>query len=121
MNESVILNEIIQIGLGLAFILFPVLFIFAFAVHPNLLHPQLLRPEELILRAHGNDLLQFGHVLVTLSTALLIVVALHFMRLLNNSAGAWAGFIGAVVAILGAVFLAVDKGALCLTMSAFDT
>jgi hypothetical protein len=34
---------------------------------------------------------------------------------------AWAGFIGAAIAILGAIILAADKGALCLTMSAFDT
>lgn len=121
MKENVFLNQIKQIGSGLAFILFPGLFIFAFAVHPNLLHPQLLGPEELILRAHGNELLQFGHVLVAFSTALLIVVALHFMRLLAGSAGAWAGFLGAAIAILGAICLAADKGALCLTMSAFDT
>ena len=121
MNENVLLHRIKQIGLGLAFILFPALFIFAFAVHPNLLHPQLLGPEELILRAHGNELLQFGHVLVTFSTTLLIVVALHFMRLLDRSSGALAGYIGAVIAIFGVICLAADKGALCLTMSAFDT
>jgi hypothetical protein len=121
MNENRSLDQIKQIGIGLAFITFPLLFVFAFAVHPGLLQPHLLGPEELILRAHGNGLLQFGHVLVTLSTSLLIVVALHFMKLLDRSSGAWAGFIGAAIAILGAIFLAVDKGALCLTMSAFDT
>ena len=121
MNENIFLNQIKQIGIGLAFIIFPMLFIFAFAVHPGLLKPHLLSPEELILRAHDNGLLQFGHVLVTLSTALLIVVALHFMKLLDHSSGAWAGFIGAAIAILGAIILAADKGALCLTMSAFDT
>jgi hypothetical protein len=121
MNETIILNQIEQIGVGLAFIIFPMLFIFAFAVHPGLLRPHLLSPKELILRAHGNKLLQFGHVLVTLSTALLIVVALHFMKLLDHSSGEWAGYIGAVTAILGAIILAADKGALCLTMSAFDT
>ena len=89
-----------QMGTGLAFIGFPLLFIFAFAVHPGLLQPRLLSPEEIILRAHGNGLLQFGHVLVTLSTALLIVVALHFMKLLEHSTSAWAGFIGAATAIL---------------------
>jgi len=115
------LNQIKQIGIGLAFIIFPMVFIFAFAVHPGLLQPQLLSPEEIILRAHGNGLLQFGHVLVTLSTTLLIAVALHFMKLLERSTGAWAGFIGAAIAILGAIILAADKGALCLTMSAFDT
>jgi hypothetical protein len=121
MNENIFLNQIIQIGIGLAFIIFPMLFIFAFAVHPGLLKPRLLSPEELILRAHGNKLLQFGHVLVTLSTGLLIVVALQFVKILDHSSGAWAGFIGAAIAILGAIILAADKGALCLTMSAFDT
>jgi hypothetical protein len=121
MNENISLNQVKQIGIGLAFIIFPLLFIFAFAVHPNLLQPHLLGPEEIILRAHGNGLLQFGHVLVTLSTTLLIVAALQFMKLLDRSSGAWAGFIGAAIAILGAIILAADKGALCLTMSAFDT
>jgi hypothetical protein len=121
MNGIIFLDQIKQIGVGLAFIIFPLLFIFAFAVHPGLLQPHLLDPEGIILRAHGNGLLQFGHVLVTLNTALLIVAALHFMKLLDRSSGAWAGFIGAAIAILGALILAADKGALCLTMSAFDT
>jgi hypothetical protein len=42
-----------------------------------LLTPHFLNAEELIYRAHQNDLLQFGHMLVTLCTALLIVIALH--------------------------------------------
>lgn len=120
MNENK-LNQVKQIGVGLAFILFPLLFIFAFAVHPDLLQPHLLNPEELIIRAHGNGLLQFGHILVILSTGLLIIVAMHFMRRLEHSSGAWAGFLGGTIAILGALLLAADKGALCLTMSAFDT
>jgi len=121
MNGNIILNQIEQVGVGLAFIVFPLVFVFAFAAHPRLLRPRLLGPEELAHRAHKNELLQFGHVLVTLNTGLLIVVALHFMKVLDQSTGAWAGFVGAVIAILGAVFLAADKGALCLTMSAFDT
>jgi hypothetical protein len=121
MNEKKELNQFKRIGTGLSFILFPLLFVFAFAVHPGLLSPRLLGPEELILRAHQNGLLQFGHVLVTLCTALLVVVALHFMKLLDRSSAAWAGMIGAAVAVLGVVILAADKGALCLTMSALDT
>lgn len=124
MDENNHLTRTKRIGTGLAFILFPLLFVFAFAAHPNLLNPRLLGPEELILRAHQNSLLQFGHVLVTLSTALLVVIALHFMKLLDRSSVAWAamaGLIGAAVAILGAVILAADKGALCLTLSALDT
>jgi hypothetical protein len=118
MNGPTLLDHTKRIGTGMCFVIFPLMFVFAFAVHPGLLEPHLLGPEELVLRARGDALLQFGHVLVTVSTALLVVVALHFMRLLNQS---WAGFFGAVLAILGAVALAADKGALCLTMSAFDT
>ena len=97
------------------------MFVFAFSLHPGLLHPHVLGPEGLILRAHDADLLQFGHVLVTLSTALLVVVAVHFMRLLDRTSWAWAGLVGGAVGILGTVILAADKGALCLTMSALDT
>lgn len=110
-----------RIGTGLAFIIFPLVFIFAFAGHPGLLRPHLLGPEELILRARHNGVLQFGHALVTLNTALLIVIALHFMKLLDRAPWAAAGFAGGVLAVLGALMLAADKGALCLTMSALDT
>jgi Domain of unknown function (DUF4386) len=121
MNESKALNPAKRIGTGLAFIIFPLVFIFAFAVHPGLLNPHLLGPKELILRARNDALLQFGHALVTLNTALLVVIALHFMKLLDRGSAAWAGFVGAVLAVLGALMLAADKGVLCLTMSALDT
>jgi hypothetical protein len=110
-----------RVGTGLCFIVFPLVFVFAFSVHPGLLNPHLMGPEELILRAHNAGLLQFGHVLVTLGTALLIAVAVHFMKLLDRTTWAWAGLVGGAVAILGAVLLAADKGALCLTMTALDT
>jgi hypothetical protein len=110
-----------RIGTGLAFIIFPLVFIFAFAIHPGLLNPHMLGPQELIQRAHGNGLLQFGHMLVTLNTGLLVVVALKFKDILERQSAGWAGLIGAALAIFGALMLAADKGALCLTMSALDT
>lgn len=109
-----------QIGTGLAFIVFPLVFVFAFASHPGLLQPRLLSPPELIMRVRGAGLLHLGHALVTINTALLVVAALHFMKRLERSAAAWAGFVGATLAVLGALALAADKGALCLTMSALD-
>jgi hypothetical protein len=122
MDENKALRRFKRIGTGLCFIVFPIVWVFAFAAHPNLLQPRLLLgPEELIRRAHGDGLLQFGHALVTVNTALLVVVALHFMKLLDGTSAARAGFIGAGLAILGACLLAADKGALCLTMSALDT
>ena len=121
MNEDTALGQVRRVGTGLAFVIFPLVFVFAFAVHPGLADPHLLGPEELILRARNNGLLQFGHVLVTLNTALLVVVALHFTKMLDRGPSAWAGFVGGALAVLGALLLAADKGALCLTMSALDT
>jgi hypothetical protein len=121
MESRKVVDLIKKNGTGIAIILFPLVFAFAFAVHPGLASPHLLNPLELIFRAHQNPVLQFGHVLVTLNTALLVVVALHFLKLLDRNSSALAGFIGASLAILGAIFLAADKGAFCLTMSAFDT
>ena len=109
-----------QIGTGLAFIVFPLVFVFAFASHPGLLQPRLLSPPELIMRVRGAGLLHLGHALVTINTALLVVAALHFMKRLERSAAAWAGFVGATLAVLGALALAADKGALCLKRDVLD-
>jgi hypothetical protein len=122
MDESKAMHRFKRIATGLCFVVFPLIWVFAFAVHPSLLQPRLLLgPEDLIRRAHGDGLLQFAHALVAVNTALLVVLALHFMKLLDGTSAAWAGFVGAVMAILGACLLAADKGALCLTMSAVDT
>ena len=116
-----LISQVGQIGTGTAFILFPLIFVFAFAVHPGLRRPRLLQPERIIWRARRNSLLQLAHSLVLLSTPLLIVMAINFMKILGQGSAAWAGLIGAVLGVLGAILLAADKGALCLTMSALDT
>lgn len=109
-----------RIVTGLAFVVFPLVFVFAFAAHPGLLNPHVLSPAELIQRARGAGVLQFGHALVTLNTALLVVAALHLLHLLDRTSGAWWGAAGGALAVVGALALAADKGALCLTMSAFN-
>jgi hypothetical protein len=83
------IEAIKRICIGFSFPIFPLIFVFAFAGYPNLLNPHFLGPEELILRAHNNSLLHFGHELVTLCTGLLVVVALHFMNLQKNKSTAW--------------------------------
>lgn len=121
MVRNVSVRRAQRLGTGLSVMAMPLAFVFAFSVHPGLLHPHLLGPEGLVLRAHHAGLLQLGHVVVTFATGLLIVVAVHFMSLLDRTVAAWAGFVGAAMAVLGAIILAADKGALCLTMSALDT
>lgn len=121
-RDSEVLSRVKRVGTGLCFMAFPAIWVFAFAAHPHLLEPRLLLgPEALIQRAHGNGLLQVAHALVTLNTALLVVIALHFMKRLERTTSAWAGFVGAASAVVGACLLAADKGALCLTMSALYT
>ncbi|HVN96414.1 MAG TPA: DUF4386 family protein [Syntrophorhabdaceae bacterium] len=115
------LENIKRIGTGLAFILFPLLFVVAFALHPHLLNPHVLSARALVLRARHADLMQLGHALDLFSTILLVAVALRFMRKLEDTSVAWAGLIGAALAIWGVLMLATLKGALCLTMSAVDT
>jgi hypothetical protein len=107
-------------GTGLAFVVMPLVFVFAFATHPGLLRPRVLRPDQLIDRARGNRLLHTGHALVTINTALMIVVALHLGHLVARHGSGWAALVGTGLAVLGTVALAADKGALCLTMSALD-
>jgi hypothetical protein len=109
-----------RLGTAAALVAMPAIFVFAFATHPGLGSVRLLEPADLILRARGNPVLQFGHALVTLDTALLVVIALHLQSLLRAGRGAWAGLVGGSMAVLGACLLAADKGALCLTMSALD-
>lgn len=121
MEANTRLLRVMDVGTGLCFVVFPLVFTFAFAVHPGLLHPRLLAPEALIARAHNARLLQLGHVLVTVNTALAVVIALRFMRLLERTPWAPAGLVGGAAGILGAFMLAADKGALCLTMTALDT
>lgn len=113
-------EEASRIGTGLAFIGMPLVFVFAFSVHPGLLHPKFLSPEQLIDRSRGRRLLHAAHGLVTINTALMIVVAVHLGRVVTRQDAGWAALIGTVLAILGTIALAADKGSLCLTMSALE-
>lgn len=108
-------------GTALAFLLYPLCAGFAFAVHPNLLDIQIGHDiTRKITEFHGNNLLHFGHFLMVLGVPMLIVIALHLMGLLEKRSP-WLGFIGGVLAVTGAIILALDKASLCMVPSAFDT
>lgn len=107
---------------GISAIVFPFLFIFAFATHPNLLKPKFVKNEDDIMkRVRKNKLMHIGHVLMIFSVPLLILTAVKLSFLTQAGALPGLGFVGGIVAILGAISLAVDKGSLCLVVSAFDT
>ena len=115
------LESVKRVGAGLALIAFPIIFVVLFATHPDLFNISMVHDVNVrIEEFHGNSLLHFMHFVMLLCVPLLIVVALKLMGLLKGR-GAWLGFIGCVMAVLGAVILAIDKTALCLVPSAFDT
>lgn len=102
MEQDESLRRVERRGTGLCFIVFPAVWVFAFAAHPTLLDPRrLLGPEALIRRAHGDGLMQLAHALVTPNSALLAPIALHFKKCLEGTSSAWAGPVAAL-AIVGA-------------------
>jgi len=110
-----------RIGTGLAFILYPLFALIAFLAHPNLLSLEIVGDVSAkVAEFHNNSIMNFGHFMMVLGVPPLIVVIFKFMSMLK-ARGAWLGFIGGVMAIYGALALTVQKTALCLVMSAFDT
>lgn len=92
-----------------------------FVTHPNLLAMEPLQTvEQLVGRFHNNSMYHIGHLIVTFAVPVMIVYFVGTMNLLQEK-GKKYGFWGGVIGVFGAFILAVDKGALCLTMSAFDT
>lgn len=92
-----------------------------FVTHPNLLEMQPLHTvDQLVSRFHNNPMYHVGHLIVTFAVPVIIVFFIGCMNRLQGR-GKTLGFWGGVLGVFGAFILAVDKGALCLTMSAFDT
>ena len=106
---------------GLAFFLYPLAAFIAFIAHPNLLSLEIgVAVSDKVGEFHNNSFMHFGHFLMVLSVPPLAIVIIKFMSMLNGR-GAWWGFIGGALALSGVLALAVQKTALCLVMSAFDT
>lgn len=102
-------------------IIYPIMLLIGFVTHPHLLEMQpLFTVEQLVGRFHNNPLYHFGHLVVTFAVPVIIVYFVGTMNLLQGK-GKKYGFWGGVIGVFGAFILAVDKGALCLVLSAFDT
>ncbi len=99
----------------------PLIYIFSFASHPNLLN---LKPTKTAVswasEIRHNKKLHLLHLLVLASSLPAINIALNFMEMIGEQYRIFA-LSGGTLAIIGSVALAADKGALCLVPSAFDT
>jgi len=108
-------------GFALSIIVYPLMLFIGFVTHPNLLAMEPLQTvEQLVNRFHNNAMYHIGHLIVTFAVPVMIIYFIGVMNLLQGKGKAY-GFWGGVIGVFGAFILAVDKGALCLTMSAFDT
>jgi hypothetical protein len=106
---------------GISIIVFPVMLLTGFVMHPHLLKPQSLQTvEQLAGRFHNQPLYHIGHLIVMFSVPVIMIALFNFMKVLQGE-GRQYGFWGGVIGLFGAFILAVDKGALCLVLSAFDT
>lgn len=108
-------------GFALSIILFPLMLLAGFLMHPDLIEMKMLHTsQDLVDRFHNNSLYHIGHFIVMMAVPLIIIVMAGTMNMLQGKGKKYA-FWGGIIGIFGAFILAVDKGALCLVMSAFDT
>lgn len=121
MNEHPTIQKIKRIGTGLSFIAFPIMFLIGFLMHPNFLSFELVTDAKVwTTEFRDNFYFHFSHLIVLFTVPLIIVVGVRCMKFAAGP-GAWLIFIGGVFGIFGAFILAVDKGALTLVLTAFDT
>jgi hypothetical protein len=108
-------------GFAISLIAFPVMLLTGFLMHPDLLKLQALQKvEQLVGRFHNHPVFHIGHLIVMFAVPVIIIALVSIMNVLQGK-GKRLGFWGGVISVFGAFILAVDKGALCLVLSAFDT
>ena len=119
--ESNSIDKIKQKGYALSIIAYPLMLFIGFVTHPNILAMEpLFTVEQLVGRFHNNSMYHIGHLIVTFAVPVIITYFVGTMNLLKGK-GEKYGFWGGIIGVFGAFILAVDKGALCLVLSAFDT
>jgi len=108
-------------GFAISVIAFPVMLLTGFLMHPNLLKLEALQTvEQLVGRFHKQPIYHIGHLIVMFTVPVIMTALISIMNVLQGK-GRTLGFWGGIIGLFGAFILAVDKGALCLVLSAFDT
>lgn len=116
-----IIDIIKKKGFGISIILFPLMLLAGFLMHPNLQKLEALQSvEQLVGRFHNQTIYHIGHFIVMFAVPVIMIALISFMNVLQGK-GKNLGFYGGIIGLFGAFILAVDEGALCLVLSAFDT
>ncbi len=115
------IEKIKKIGFGVSIIAFPVMLLSGFLMHPDLFKAVPLQTvEQLVGRFHNQPMYHIGHLIVMFAVPVIIIALVSIMNVVQGK-GKQLGFWGGIIGVFGAFILAVDKGALCLVLSAFDT
>lgn len=115
------IEEIKKKSFAVSVIAFPVMLLVGFLMHPNLLKLEALHTvEQLVGRFHNQSIFHIGHLIVMFAVPVIMIALTSIMNVLQGK-GKGPGFWGGIIGLFGAFILAVDKGALCLVLSAFDT
>ena len=108
-------------GFGISLIAFPLMLLAGFLMHPDLIKLEALQTVgQLVARFHNQPMYHIGHLIVMFDVPVIMIALIGFMNVLQGK-GKQLGFWGGIIGLFGAFILAVDKGALCLVLSAFDT
>jgi len=108
-------------GFAISIIAFPIMLLTGFLMHPDLLKLEALETVgQLVGRFHNHPMYHIGHFIVMFAVPVIMISLISFMNVLQGT-GRQLGFLGGIIGLFGAFILAVDKGALCLVLSAFDT
>ncbi len=115
------LTQLKEIGAGLCIMAFPVMLLFGFVSHPNILSFRTVTDyAEWTAEWRGSFLFHFGHLFVMLAVPLIIAACIRLMAMLDGPRARY-GFFGGILSVFGAFMLAVDKGALTFVLTAFRT
>lgn len=105
--------------IGICIIAFPIMLFLGFVTHPNILSfAMITNVDEWLHEWRDSDWFHIGHLLVMFAVPFIIGAAIGLMALIRDR-GAWYGVFGTLLAVTGAFFLAVDKGALTFVLTAF--
>jgi hypothetical protein len=119
--QKIQVEQIESFGAAVCFLLFPIFFVSAQLLHPNLFQINTINnATDWINHFRGQHLLHLAHLLEFVCAPLLIIMALHFKNRLHGQMTK-ATLIGTVMVFTGALMLLANKSALCLTISGFDT
>lgn len=79
------LDKFKQIGFALSILLFPIMLLTGFLMHPNLLQMKALTTaQQLVERFHHNPVYHVGHLIVMFSVPIIIIVLIGTMTRLTN-------------------------------------